>query len=244
MRIANYELRITLKAILLDIEGTTTPIDFVHKTLFPFARASLFDFVSKNFAGLQNEIALLRSEHAQDFANGADLAPFDDISIESIVEYLRYLIDNDRKSTALKSIQGKIWQQGYESGELLGEIFDDVCPAFKRWQSDGKIIAIFSSGSVLAQKLIFGFSVAGDLRNYISAYFDTTTGAKTAPESYRAIAAALGFPPVEILFLSDIIAELEAAAAIGMKCQLSVRPNNPPIENYSQFKSFYSFKEI
>lgn len=233
-----------MKAILLDIEGTTTPIDFVHKTLFPFARERMFDYVTENLARLQDEIALLRAEYARDLSNGAKLVSFDENSIQSTVEYLYYLIDNDRKSTALKSIQGKIWQQGYESGELLGEVFDDVLPAFKRWKQAGKTIAIFSSGSVLAQKLIFGYSVAGNLKNYISAYFDTTTGAKNAPESYLKIADSLGFPPVEILFLSDVVAELEAAVAAGMKCKLSIRPNNPPIEINSQFEIFRNFEEI
>lgn len=233
-----------MKAILLDIEGTTTPIDFVHKTLFPYAREKMFDYVKDTFANLQDEIVSLRAEHAKDSANGADLAPFDGTSVESIVEYLYYLTDNDCKSTALKSVQGQIWRKGYESGELLGEVFDDVFPAFKRWRQNGRTIAIFSSGSILAQKLIFGYSAAGDLRNYISAYFDTTTGAKNMPESYRKIAFALDFPPVEILFLSDVPVELEAAAAAGMKCKLSIRPNNLPLETPSRFESFYSFEEI
>ena len=232
------------KAILLDIEGTTTPIDFVHKTLFPYSWKRAHDFVQSNLANLQDEIASLHAQHKLDLAKGEFPPPFDEFSVESLTAYLHYLIDNDRKATALKSIQGQIWQAGYQSGEILGEIFDDVLPAFKRWKSEGKEIAIFSSGSVLAQKLIFGYSSSGDLTSYISNYFDTTSGAKREPKSYQKIASKIGFPPVEILFVSDVIAELTAASSAGMNCKLSVRPNNSPIENPLYFESIYSFDEI
>jgi enolase-phosphatase E1 len=233
-----------MKAILLDIEGTTTPIDFVHKTLFPFARERMREFVRDNFGRLQDEISSLHAEHKFDSEKGEDLAAFDETSAESVAEYLIFLIDRDRKSTALKSIQGQIWRAGYESGELCGEVFDDVLPAFKRWKENGKTIAIFSSGSSLAQRLIFGFSVAGDLSPYISAYFDTTTGAKKEPESYRKIAASLSFPPVEILFVSDVVAELDAAFEAGMQTRFCVRPNNPPISEPTVHLTINSFDEL
>lgn len=232
------------KAILLDIEGTTTPIDFVHKTLFPFARTRMREFVETNFANLQDEIASLHAEHHADSAKGEDLAPFDEISIVSIVEYLYFLMDNDRKSTALKSLQGRIWQEGYESGELLGEVFEDVPKAFRRWKKQDKTIAIFSSGSRLAQKLIFGHSEAGDLTSFISAYFDTTIGGKKEAESYRQIAESLSFPFVEILFVSDVVAELDAAQAAGMQTRLSIRPNNSPLEQPTAHLIINSFDEI
>jgi enolase-phosphatase E1 len=232
------------KAILLDIEGTTTPIDFVHKTLFPFARKRMREFVAANFGNLQDEIVSLHAEHAKDLARGESPPPFDETSVESITAYLHFLIDRDRKNTALKNIQGKIWQKGYESGELRGEVFADVLPAFERWTRAGKKIAIFSSGSRLAQKLIFGFSTAGDLTKHISAYFDTTTGAKREAESYRKIAVRLNVEPSEVLFLSDTAAELEAAAHAGMKCRLLVRPNNALPENPTAFESLQNFDEI
>ena len=172
------------------------------------------------------------------------LAPFDEFSVESIVEYLRFLIDRDRKSTALKAVQGQIWRDGYESGVLRGEVFDDVKPAFERWKAQDLTIAIFSSGSVLAQKLIFKFSDAGDLTPFISNYFDTTTGAKKEAESYHKIAAALSFPPVEILFVSDVVHELDAAARAGMQTRLSIRPNNPPIDEPTIHAAIQSFDEI
>lgn len=233
-----------IKAVLLDIEGTTTPIDFVHKTLFPFARERMLEFVRENFGRIQDEIASLHAEHARDRANGETPPPFDETSAESVTEYLHYLIDQDRKSTALKVLQGQIWQAGYESGELLGEVFDDVPNAFQRWKAKGKTIAIFSSGSVLAQKLIFGYSEAGDLTRYISAYFDTTTGAKREAESYGKIADSLGFKPQEILFISDVIVELDAAQRAGMETRLSVRPNNPPIEQPTAHLIIQSFDEV
>ena len=232
------------KAILLDIEGVTTPIDFVHKTLFPFARERMLDFVRDNLDRLQDEVASLHAEHKIDFQNGEMFAPFDETSAESIAEYLISLIDRDRKSTALKSIQGQIWRNGYESGELSGEIFDDVPVAFERWKEEGKTIAIFSSGSRLAQRLIFGFSVSGDLTPNISAYFDTTTGAKKEPASYRKISESLSFPPVEILFVSDSIAELDAAFGAGMQTRLCVRPNNPLIEEPTAHQIIYRLDEI
>ncbi|MDQ4120890.1 MAG: acireductone synthase [Acidobacteriota bacterium] len=234
----------SFKAILLDIEGATTPIDFVHKTLFPFARERMLEFVRDNFGRLQDEIVSLHAEHKIDSSKGEDLAPFDETSAESIARYLIFLIDQDCKSTALKSIQGQIWRAGYETGELRGEVFEDVLPAFKRWKENGKTIAIFSSGSRLAQRLIFGFSVAGDLTSFISAYFDTTTGAKKEAESYRKIAESLGFPPVEILFVSDSVWELDAAFEAGMQTRLSIRPNNPPIEELTAHLIINSFDEL
>src|SRR5262249_36184556 len=146
--------------------------------------------------------------------------------LNSAVVYLHWLIDIDRKSTPLKSLQGLIWQAGYASGELRSEIFDDVPPAFARWREQGTAIGIFSSGSVLAQKLLFAHTRAGDLTPFMQAYFDTNTGAKKEAESYRRIAAELRRPPREILFLSDVTAELDAAQTAEMQTALSVRPGN------------------
>ena len=141
--------------------------------------------------------------------------------------YVHWLMDRDRKSTGLKSLQGKIWEAGYRSGELRGQVYADVVPAFARWQEQNKQITIFSSGSVLAQKLLFSTTPAGDLTRFIRAYFDTTIGPKREAESCRRIAVALGLPPSEILFLSDVDAELDAARAAGIEIALCVRPGNP-----------------
>jgi enolase-phosphatase E1 len=132
-------------------------------------------------------------------------------------------MDRDRKSTALKSIQGKIWKLGYQSGELLGVVYEDVLDVFHKWRDQGRVIAIYSSGSVLAQKLIFGHTNAGDLTQFISYYFDTTTGAKKESASYAKIASALGFRVEEVVFYSDSVAEVNAAREAGMLTALVTR---------------------
>lgn len=249
----------TCRLILLDIEGTTTPIDFVYKVLFPYARHHVNEFLLRHHhsADVRAAIEGLRKEHAADAEQGLNpplwpvAAPSEhpglprsrsrgqaptaateqDNSqnstlgpIESVVAYVHWLMDRDRKSTALKSLQGKIWEAGYQSRELRGEVYADVPPAFSRWRSQGKDICIFSSGSVLAQKLLFAHTSAGDLTRFIREYFDTTTGAKTEPNSYRRVATALRLPPAEILFVSDVLAELDAAKVAGMETALCVRP--------------------
>ena len=132
-------------------------------------------------------------------------------------------MERDRKSTELKSLQGKIWEEGYRVGDLRGEVYPDVPPALERWRRQGIDIAIFSSGSVQAQRSLFTSTAAGDLTRFIRAYFDTTTGPKTAPDSYARIAAALERSPSEVLFLSDVGAELDAARTAGMRTALCVR---------------------
>jgi len=233
-----------IKAILLDIEGTTTPIDFVHQTLFPFARRRMAEFVEENFSALGDEIKRLKVEHEEDYAEEFYVKEFDETVPASIANYLIFLIDEDRKSTALKSIQGKIWQAGYEAGKLKSEVFPDVPRAFARWREQGKTIAIYSSGSVLAQKLIFRYSNGGDLRTFIADYFDTNVGGKKDAASYRNIATALNFPVDEILFVSDVEAELKAAKAAGMETILSIREGNAPLDSKTTHQSVKSFDEI
>ena len=195
-----------IKAILLDIEGTTTPIDFVHKTLFPYSREKLPEFVRENFTNLKQEIVQLKQEHSSDPSYDRDL---DERTLDSVIAYLNFLIENDRKSTPLKSIQGKIWQKGYESGDLHSVVFDDVPKAFELWRAAGVTVAIYSSGSIQAQKDLFKHTDRGDLTPYISAYFDTTTGGKKHAESYSKIATELAIEPEKILFVSDVLAELD-----------------------------------
>jgi enolase-phosphatase E1 len=229
---------------LLDIEGTTTPIDFVHKTLFPFARGRMAMFVEKNFSALGEEIKRLKIEHKEDYAEEFYLKEFDESSLASISDYLIFLIDEDRKSTALKSIQGKIWQAGYETGELKSEVFPDVPRAFARWREQGKTVAIYSSGSRLAQKLIFKYSNAGDLTEFIADYFDTNIGGKKETESYRKIAEALNLSAAEIIFVSDVVAELDASQAAGMRTILSIRAGNAPLASDTAHQRIESFDEI
>jgi len=237
-----------IEVILLDIEGTTTPIDFVHRTLFPFAFERVGDYLERNFDSIQDELAALREEHARDFENGLDVPLLHETSrenaIKSLTNYLHFLIKTDRKSTPLKSLQGKIWQQGYEAGELVSEVYDDVPAAFERWKKQGKTIAIYSSGSVLAQKLLFKYTNHGNLTAFISNYFDTRVGHKCEAESYRKIASTQSFPQVEnFLFVSDIEAELDAAREAGMQTLFCVRAGNAPLAEDAKHQTIHSFDE-
>jgi enolase-phosphatase E1 len=207
-----------MRGILLDIEGTTTSIAFVYEVLFPYARRHAADYVRNA------DLTDLRREYEHDVREGhtppawsADALP-----------YIHWLMDQDRKSTALKNIQGEIWLQGFQNGELHGEVFSDVPPALEQWQRQGVDVRIFSSGSVLAQRLLFSTTRSGDLTRFLRGYYDTTTGPKGEPESYRRIAESFGLVPQEILFLSDVTRELDAARDAGMQTRLCVRPGNHP----------------
>ena len=228
-----------VRAVLLDIEGTTTPIAFVHDVLFPFAREHLHDYVSdsRHAASLTEVANLLAPEHAEDLARGG--------RPPALVErYARWLMDRDRKSPGLKLLQGYIWEQGYRSGRLQGEVFDDVVPAMQRWHDEGIAIAIYSSGSALAQRLLFESTPAGDVTPLLCGFFDTAVGAKTAPASYVSIAASLGYLVNEVLFISDVAAELNAAREAGLPVLLSIRPGNPPQPGAEVFESVESFAAI
>jgi enolase-phosphatase E1 len=213
-----------IRALLLDIEGTTTPASFVYDVLFPYARTHLRAFLGRHAddADVQGAIAALREERAADAKRGGAVPAWED-TLDGAAAYGRFLTDNDRKSTALKSLQGRVWEEGYRSGALRGEVFADVAPAFERWRRQGRDIAIFSSGSVLAQRLLFGSTAAGDLTSFVRDWFDTTTGPKWEAESYRLIARALGHEAPAILFISDVGRELEAAEAAGLATALCVR---------------------
>lgn len=219
-----------IRAILLDIEGTTTPIDFVFKTLFPYAAENAGEFLQRHRAEGEMKVLVeeLRSQQAADAAKDSSAGTWIDSSPEQIAasaaSYVRWLIARDSKITPLKALQGKIWEEGYRRGELRGEVYADVPPAFRRWHAKGMRIAIFSSGSVLAQQLLFRHSTAGDLSGFLESHFDTTTGPKREAESYRKIAAALHLAPEKILFLSDVVAELDGARAAGMATTQTLRP--------------------
>lgn len=237
-------------AILLDIEGTTTPVEFVYQTLFPYARAQVKAFLAAHLSseGVRADIAGLREEHADDCRRGLDPPPLrhspPEGQRESLVAYIHWLMDQDRKSTPLKSLQGKIWEEGYRTGKLRGQVFADVPPALARWQRQKKDICIFSSGSVLAQKWLFAHTPAGDLTRFIRNYFDTTVGAKREAQSYERIAAALQRGPSEIVFVSDVTAELDAARAAGLQTVLCVRPGNPPQPAAHAHAVVRTFEEI
>lgn len=213
------------QAYLLDIEGTTTPVAFVAEVLFPFARKRLREFLEAH-AGEPQVLAQLQAlerEHTHETAEKPPAWNKSDL-IGSACAYLEWLMDRDRKTTPLKALQGMIWENGYRSGALRAPVYEDVPPAFERWRAANREIAIFSSGSVLAQKLLFAHTSAGDLTSFISAYFDTATGPKKEPESYRRIATTLVREPQQMQFVSDVAAELDAARAAEMQTALCVRP--------------------
>jgi enolase-phosphatase E1 len=214
-------------AVLLDIEGTTTSIAFVYDVLFPYAEARLDAFCSRPDPDpeLAEAIVRLRREHAEEARQEAGLPAFGDGA-----PYARHLMRLDRKSTGLKLLQGRIWDEGYRSGELRSHLFPDVPPALRSWARSGVRLRIFSSGSVHAQKLLFGHTGEGDLTPLFEGFHDTTTGPKREPASYGAIAAAFALSPAAILFLSDVRGELDAAAAAGLNTGLLRRPGNPPAD--------------
>ena len=234
-------------AVVLDIEGTTTPISFVSDVLFPFARAHLREHLAEHqdTPELAEVVGLLREEWMRDRPDelppGAGAAP--DESADALAAYIGWLMDHDRKSPGLKLLQGQIWRRGYEDGTLRGEVFADVPAAFVRWRGAGIEIATYSSGSVLAQRLLFGLSTAGDLARHIGSFFDTGVGAKREVASYRRIAERMDYPGRELLFVSDVAEELTAAATAGWQTALSVRPGNPP-QQWSGGPMIRSFDEI
>lgn len=225
-----------IRGVLLDIEGTTTPISFVHDVLFSYARTHLRDYLTKHLddADVRADVQLLRDE--AEVSLGGD--------IESIVAHVNLLIDLDRKSTGLKSLQGKIWHEGYASGTLRAQVYADVAPALARWRVAGLNVSIFSSGSVLAQQLLFAHTEAGDLTPFINHYFDTTIGKKGETESYRRIAETLSLSASEMLFVSDVVTELAAARDAGMKVVLSLRPGNQAQNSADQYPTIDSFDEL
>lgn len=233
-------------AIVLDIEGTTTPISFVYDTLFPYAREHIASYLREHRrdSSVARDIDALVAQSKRDVAERIDGArEVDGSSIDDVIANVLWQMDNDRKTTALKSLQGKVWRDGYTQGSLRGAVFADVAEAMAAWDEAGKTVAIYSSGSVEAQKLLFRYSTAGDLTPHISAYFDTTTGPKRAASSYAAIAASLKLSPRDVLFATDIVEEAIAADEAGMQAVIMNRPGNHPVAAHP-FPVLASFDEL
>lgn len=204
--------------ILTDIEGTTGSISFVRDVLFPYARAALPGFVRKH--GHDPKVRELLDQVAAEHGAMCDDA--------MIAETLQGWIDEDRKHTVLKALQGMIWEDGYRDGEFTAHIYPDVAPMLQAWHDAGYPMAVYSSGSVPAQKLFFGHSDAGDLLHLFEAFFDTEVGHKRDADSYRLIADRLARTPGDIVFLSDVVAELDAARDAGMRTVLLDRREDYP----------------
>lgn len=202
----------TPRAIVTDIEGTTSSIAFVHEVLFPYSRARLAAFVAEHPDQVAPLLAAVRAEAGQA-----------DLDVDGCVTLLLEWHDADRKVGPLKELQGLIWAEGYASGALTGHIYDDAAAALRRWHDAGIALYVYSSGSVAAQKLLFGHTAQGDLTGLFSSYFDTAVGGKREAVSYRMIAEAIGLPAGEILFLSDVAEELAAAQDAGFDVLLVAR---------------------
>ena len=206
------------KAILTDIEGTTSSISFVKDVLVPYARRALPGFVAehRDDPEVRRWLDAVATEHGSICSD------------EVIVETLQGWIDSDRKHTALKALQGMVWQAGYRDADFTAHIYPDAAPAMRRWHAQGLPLYVYSSGSVPAQKLFFGHSDAGDLAPLFSGWFDTEVGGKREADSYRAIAASIGMAPAQVLFLSDVVEELDAAREAGMQTVLVDRREDYP----------------
>ena len=224
MKTAEFE---SARFILLDIEGTISELFFVRQVLFPYSAERLRTYVSQHYNNPAVRNCLKQTE-----------MPNDEAAIEKLLEW----IANDVKHPALKTLQGLIWREGYEADAFRAHLYDDVVPEWRKWRSEGRDLGIYSSGSKTAQDLFFRYSIAGDVREYLSAHFDLSTGPKRDPESYREIASNVGYSPSEILFLSDIVEELDAAHAAGFMTALIVR-NGPP-QKEGAHRAFSSLAEL
>jgi len=241
------------RVFLLDVEGTVAPISLVSEQLFPHARAHFAQFLQRSTGidGVRADLALLAQENQAEKGVGVPHLPvvIDPEQLETprfrldAMVYFTWLMDRDRKSTALKSLQGKIWKAGFESGQLKGTLFDDVPGAFARWAANGKV-AIYSSGSVEAQRLVFRHSSFGDLTALIASYFDTRIGPKALSASYLSIAKVMKAEPGEVLFFSDVVQELDAARGAGCQTRLVVREGNAPVEDAHGHDLIESFSAV
>jgi len=240
-----------IRAVLLDIEGTTTPITFVTEKLFPYIRREVKTYLTQHWEEeqVQSDVDALRQQAQEDQSLPtpyplipASDAPRDQV-IDATVANVQSQMDDDRKITALKQLQGHMWVAGYQSGELQGEVYDDVIEALNKWNEMKIPVYIYSSGSVAAQKLLFGHSTHGDLLPQLAGHFDTTVGLKVETPSYHAIAKSIGIPEGSILFVTDALKELQAADPAGLTLRLSIRPGNAPVDD-DTYVSIRSFSEL
>lgn len=238
-----------IEAIVLDIEGTTCPVNFVSQTLFPFARRRLTQTIcaQNRKASVSAAIQEAISEWKKDTDPTSQALLLQATSQnspteEEVVRYFEHLIDCDRKSTALKELQGIIWEQGYASGELQSPLYPDVIPALDTWKQQGLTLAVYSSGSVKAQQLLYSHTTNGDITDRFSQWFDTRTGPKLKEDSYNTISKIIGIKTTSILFISDHPGECDAAHASGMETRFCLREGNPH-RNGGHHQVIHSLKE-
>ena len=234
------------KVVLLDIEGTTSAIDFVHTTMFDYARNNLEGFLDSSFETKETIDALevfAQNENCPTLAVFLEGTSSKSEKITRIVTLAIQRMKEDSKATGLKALQGLVWRTGFNNGELKGHIYEDVPTAFHRWKSSNLTIAIYSSGSILAQKIYFANTTAGNLGTLITHHFDTTSGPKRTSSSYENIANNLCTDASEIIFLSDVTEELDAAKTAGMGTGLLIRPGNKPAGN-NEHIAYHDFNTL
>jgi len=235
-----------IRALLLDVEGTTSSVSYVYDVLFPFAREHAADYIATHHQtpAAQKALDMLaRDAGAESWADWTAGLTATAARQRALDEVAR-LMDGDIKATGLKELQGLIWKQGFESGQLRAHIYEDVPPALAAWQAAGLTTQIYSSGSIAAQKLFFGHTERGNLLPNLSGHYDTTTGPKREELSYQKIAEVIGLPTERILFLSDIVPELDAARTAGMQTALVVRPGNAPVDANQPHPVVRTFAEV
>ena len=226
-----------IKAIITDIEGTTTSLSFVKDILFPYARANMADYIRGHANDPQ--VKKLLEDVCRESGLNAQSGSVQGEKIGQLIDQLIRWIDEDKKVTPLKSLQGLIWEEGYERGAFCGHLYPDAAAGLKAWSVGGLKLYVYSSGSVQAQKLLFAHTDYGDLTPLFSGYFDTCTGGKKERESYRKIAEQTGYPAEALLFLSDVKEELDAARAAGLHTTWVTRDETPdPQAEHRQVKDF------
>ena len=235
------------RGILLDIEGTTSSISFIYDVMFPFVRRELEKYLCANWNSVElNEVCDLIAKDAgyESFAtwcgDEADESKHRKLVRDEVVR----LMDDDVKATRLKQLQGLIWQSGFESGEMQAHVYDDVLPAVQAWKDAGCDVRIFSSGSIAAQRLFFGHTVVGNMLHLLRSHYDTTIGPKKEAASYRSISEDFGLQPADVFFLSDVLAELDAAREAGLQTGLCVRSGNAEIPDGHEHPEITSFNQI
>ncbi|KAK7103679.1 enolase-phosphatase E1-like [Littorina saxatilis] len=248
-------LLVGVKAIVFDVEGTTTPITFVKDKLFPYVKDNVEKYLTEKFEDAETikDVTALRELAKKDKEEGVEGVveiPESDAGkeavIKAVVANVRWQMDKDRKSTELKQFQGHMWRQAYESGDIRGEVFEDVPPMLRMLSEEGFVLHVFSSGSVEAQKLLFANTSEGDITDVFTNHFDTTIGSKTDSESYKKIASEIKTPAEEVLFLTDLPEEAEAAVAAGLRSALVIRPGNADLtdEHLQNFACIEQFDEL
>jgi enolase-phosphatase E1 len=233
------------RGVLLDIEGTVSPIRFVYDEMFPYARREIPGYVQAHwgdpsFSGTVDAIADdVGLESSKEWMESEQRA-----GAQAVIDVAIGMMDADKKATGLKRLQGEVWQAGFESGELVAQLFPDVFPALQRWKEQGLDVRIYSSGSVKAQLLFFRYTEVGDLLSLLGGHYDTTTGPKKEAASYTAIAGQFELEPPQVLFCSDLVDELNAARDAGMKTLLCMRPGNAEVADDCGHQRAESFELV